>query len=59
MDSTNDGSLDQTSLDILFRCVKRGLPLTGICAVLQLEVPSVLRALCEGPAYQQRLLRLL
>jgi hypothetical protein len=58
MESTNDGALDQTTLGILFRCVKRGLPLTGVCQYLQLEMPTVLRALSEKTSISTKTLKI-
>jgi hypothetical protein len=58
MESTNDGSLDQTTLTILFRCVRQGLPLTEVCADLQLEVHAVFRALSERANIQAKTLEI-
>jgi hypothetical protein len=52
------GSLDQTTLVVLFRCVKQGLPLTEVCADLQLKVPTVLRALSKRASISVKTLKI-
>jgi hypothetical protein len=58
MKSTNDDALDQTTLGILFRCIRIGVPLTEVCADLQLEAPTVLRALSERASISMKTLEI-
>jgi hypothetical protein len=58
MECAYDGALDLTTLGILFSCVKQGLPLTEVCADLQLKVPTVLRALSEKASISAKTLEI-
>jgi hypothetical protein len=45
MEASNDCSADKETLEIMFRCIKRGMPLREICTTLDLDVEAIVSAL--------------